>query len=135
MLLERIKKDLSKWSPLKIYLIGRINSIKMVVLPKFLYFFQCLPLFIPLSFLNLWTLSSFIWNGKHPRLRKLYLQRPRRDGGMSLPNFKFYYWAANIRNTLYWWHYHLLPNKPSWVDMELPISKFPFQHFLQPNYS
>ncbi len=125
MLLERIKKDLSKWSPLKISLIGRINSIKMVVLPKFLYFFQCLPLFIPLSFFKSLdsVISSFIWNGKHPRLRKLYLQRPRRDGGMSLPNFKFYYWAANIRNTLDWWHYHLLPNKPSWVDMELHAHK------------
>ncbi len=123
MLLEQIKKDLSKWSPLKFSLIGCINSIKMVVLPKFLYLFQCLPLFIPLSFFKSLDLviSTFIWNGKHPHLRKVYLQRSRLglDGGMSLPNFKFYYWAANIRNTLYWWHYHLLPNKPSWVDMEL----------------
>jgi len=125
MLLERIKKDLSKWSPIKISLIGRINSIKMVVLPKLLYLFQCLPLFIPLSFFKALdsVISSFIWNGKHPRLRKVYLQRPKCNGGMSLPNFKFYYWAANIRNTLYWWHYHLLPNRPSWVDMEINAYK------------
>lgn len=94
----------------------------MMVLPKILYLFQCLPLFIPLSFFKSLdsVISSIIWNGKHSRLRKMYLfNRARRDGGMSLPNLKFYYWAAKIRNILYWRHYHLLPNKPSWVDMEL----------------
>lgn len=30
------------------------------------------------------------------------LQRPRTMGGMALPNFMFYYWAANIRAMLYW---------------------------------
>lgn len=93
MLLERTKKDLSKWSPLRLSLIGRINSIKMTVLPKFLYLFQSLPLFIPLSFFKSLdsVISTFIWNGKHPRLKKAHLQKSRCEGGMSLPNFKFYY--------------------------------------------
>lgn len=39
LLLERTKTDLSKWSPLKLSLIGRINSIKMTVLPKFPFSF------------------------------------------------------------------------------------------------
>lgn len=56
-------------------LIGRINSIKMMVLPKILYLFQCLTLFIPLSFFKSFdsVISSIIWNGKHSRLRKMYL--------------------------------------------------------------
>lgn len=119
-LLEQTKKDLSKWSPLNLTLTGRINSVKMTVLPKFLYLFQCVPVFIPLSFFKSLDsiISSFIWNGKQPRLRKAFLQRPKDKGGMALPNFKFYYWAANIRCMLYWWHYHLNRNCPSWVTME-----------------
>ncbi len=33
--------------------------------------------------------STFIWNGKHPCLSKVYLQRSRRVGGMFLSNFSF----------------------------------------------
>lgn len=38
-LFDQVKQILSKWSPLSLSLIGRINSIKMTLLPKFLYLF------------------------------------------------------------------------------------------------
>ena len=119
-LLEQTKQDLSKWSPLNMTLIGRVNSIKMTILPKYLYLFQCIPVFLPLSFFKSLDsiISSFIWNGKQPRLRKAFLQRPKEQGGMALPNFKYYYWAANLRCMLYWWRYHLNLECPSWVSME-----------------
>lgn len=30
------------------------------------------------------------------------MQRTKQSGGLALPNFQFYYWAANVRNMLYW---------------------------------
>ncbi len=95
-LFDQAKQILSKWSPLSLALIGRINSIKMTLLPKFLYLFQCLPILIPKSFFRALDslLINYIWNGKHPRLRKAFLQRPKQTGGMALPNFQYYYWAA-----------------------------------------
>lgn len=103
-LLNNLKQDLERWDPLPLSLGGRINTIKMNVLPKFLYLFQCLPIFLTKSFFsNLNSqISSFIWHKKQPRINKNILQRPRTMGGMALPNFMYYYWAANIRALLYW---------------------------------
>uniref|UniRef100_A0A3B3CUR9 Reverse transcriptase domain-containing protein n=1 Tax=Oryzias melastigma TaxID=30732 RepID=A0A3B3CUR9_ORYME len=43
--------------------------------PRFLYLFQCLPIYIPNTYFKELDsiISSFIWNGKKPRLRKEYL--------------------------------------------------------------
>lgn len=42
-------------------------------------------------------MSQFIWSNKTPRIKKVYLKRPKSTGGMGLPNFQFYYWLCNIR--------------------------------------
>lgn len=41
-LIKGLKQDIERWSDLKINLIGRINLIKLMWLPKFLYIFQLL---------------------------------------------------------------------------------------------
>uniref|UniRef100_A0A671WYB0 Reverse transcriptase domain-containing protein n=1 Tax=Sparus aurata TaxID=8175 RepID=A0A671WYB0_SPAAU len=103
-LLAEIKADFQRWSSLPLSLIGRINSVKMNVLPKFLFLFQCLPIFLPKSFFK--TVDSiicnFLWNGKTPRVRQKLLQNCKFYGGLSLPNFQFYYWAANITKIIFW---------------------------------
>ena len=117
-LLSKLKRDLEKWDLLPLSLGGRINTVKMNIFPKFLYLFQCLPVFLTKSFFNnLKTqISSFIWNKKQPRIKHNILQRPRRAGGLALPNFLFYYWAANIKAILFWRERDdtTLP----WVNME-----------------
>ncbi len=92
----------------------------MTVLPKYLYLFQCLPVFIPGTFFKKIDsiISSYIWNGKQPRLRKEFLQRAKHDGGMALPNFRFYYWAANLYCMSHWTYYHLHQESPTWVKLE-----------------
>lgn len=42
-LLAKIKSDLQRWNNLPLSLIGKINVIKMNVLPKFLFLFQSIP--------------------------------------------------------------------------------------------
>ena len=116
--LSKLKQDLAKWELLPHSLGGRINTIKMNVFPKFLYLFQCLPIFLTKSFFkNLNSqISTFIWNKKPPRLKQRILQRPRSAGGLALPNFLFYYWASNIKAMLYWTERN--ENSPSWVVLE-----------------
>ena len=76
----------------------------MNILPRFLYLFQCLPLFLPKLFFTTLDklITGFLWGNKLPRINKVMLQRHRTQGGLSLPNFRFYYWAANIQKIMYW---------------------------------
>ena len=64
-LLERCNLDLARWSSLPLSLIGRVNLIKMSLLPKFLYLFQHIPVFIRKTFFsNLDQLIGFFLWGK-----------------------------------------------------------------------
>uniref|UniRef100_A0A8C9Z6C5 Reverse transcriptase domain-containing protein n=1 Tax=Sander lucioperca TaxID=283035 RepID=A0A8C9Z6C5_SANLU len=103
-LLTEIKVDFQRWGSLPLSLIGRINVVKMNVLPKFLFLFQCLPIFLSKVFFKSIdsVISHFLWNGKTPRVGLKILQNCKFDGGLSLPNFRVYYWATNITKTIFW---------------------------------
>ncbi len=104
-LILKLESDLKRWSGLYLSLVGRVNCIKMNVLPRLLYQFQSLPLFLPQSlFQSLDKLiSSFLWAGKNPRIRREILEKPKDQGGLALPNMKKYYWASNIQKVMYWY--------------------------------
>lgn len=107
--------SLERWNALPISMIGRINIIKMSILPKFLYLFQSIPL--PATFFV--TLKKvfirFIWNNKHPRLRLSLLYLPNERGGLKVPNIKLYYWAAQLCSAMY---YFIEIAPPAWIDIE-----------------
>lgn len=94
---------------------------KMNILPKFIYLFQSVPILIPKSFFTQLgsVISSYIWQGKRPRIRRALLQRPKKDGGMGLPDFRHYYWASNIRCNAFWTRFYHHPDNPDWTSMEL----------------
>lgn len=130
-LLNTVKQDLERWNTLPLSLGGRINTIKMNVLPKFLYLFQAIPLFLTKTFFTLIdkSISSFIWNGKTARISKNILQLHKKHGGFSLPNFQYYYWASNIRSMLYWPHSsHIGSSK--WLKLENMSCSFASLHSL-----
>ena len=126
-LLSQVKDDLSRWSSLPLSLIGRVNSVKMNVLPKFLYLFQSIPLFLPKSFFRIidQCIVSFIWNKKPPKIRNVVIQSPKQLGGLASPNFLFYYWAANIRSILFWCegHFGLSDWVPAWTAVEIDCAR------------
>lgn len=101
-------------------LAGRINAVKMNILPKMLFLFQTIPILIRKSFFTSIDkiISTFIWNKKRPRIWKAYLQRLKPSGGMGLPNFKLYYWACNLHAFSFWSHFDKQAESPIWVQME-----------------
>lgn len=62
-LTTKIKADLQRWNNLPLSLTGRVQSIKMNVLPRYLYLFQCLPILLPKSLFRQLDsiISHFIW--------------------------------------------------------------------------
>ena len=124
-MIDKLKTLVEKWKLLPISLIGRVNIIKMVVLPKFLYLFQNVPIFLTASFFK--TIDSiilpFIWSYKSFRISKIHLQKPVADGGLGLPVFRHYYWACNARTWVYWNHTPAVTGQvdarcPSWPTIE-----------------
>ena len=116
LLTTKVKSDLQRWNLLPLSLAGRIQIIKMNVLPRYLYVFQCLPIFLPKSFFTVINdmISSFIWAGKRPRASRLLLYRERSAGGLGLPNLMGYYWASNMHKILFWYTYP----QTSWCQSE-----------------
>uniref|UniRef100_A0A8C5MKZ0 Reverse transcriptase domain-containing protein n=1 Tax=Leptobrachium leishanense TaxID=445787 RepID=A0A8C5MKZ0_9ANUR len=130
-LLHRVRSDLQAWDRPHFSWFGRINIIKMSVLPKFLYIFQTLPIHVAPSFFN--TLRSlfgkFIWADKCPRLAFHLLTRPKHRGGLSAPHMEYYYVAALLLRLS---DLAMSPPQKLWVPLEqkflqVPIVSAPWQ--------
>ncbi|CAI9598733.1 unnamed protein product [Staurois parvus] len=68
--------------------IGRINSVKMTILSKLLYYFRTLPVRVPPNFFRLVQakIMRFIWADKHPRVSRTTLFVHRLQAGLGVPN-------------------------------------------------
>lgn len=118
---RKIKEDLARWNLVPfLSLCSRIETIKINVLPRFLYLFQALPVTVTQDKFAEWDkmISRFIWQGKRPRVLFKTLQLPKEKGGWGLPSLKNYYYAAQIRTLLCWCN----PSyNAQWKDIETKI--------------